>query len=42
MPFQLDVDKVLCFYQHMYEDLKKNKTVQSILQKYFDEYVLSV
>jgi hypothetical protein len=31
-----DVDKVLCVYQHMYEDLKKEKTVQSTLLKYFE------
>jgi hypothetical protein len=29
-----DVGKALCVYQHMYEDLKKEKTVQSTLLKY--------
>jgi hypothetical protein len=29
-------DKAFCIYQHMYEDLKKQKTVQSILLKYFE------
>lgn len=31
-----DLDKALCIYQHMYEDLKKEKTVQSMLLKYFE------
>jgi hypothetical protein len=30
-----NVDKAFCVYQHMYEDLKKEKTVQSVLLKYF-------
>jgi hypothetical protein len=30
-----DADKALCTYHHMYEDLKKIKTVQSTLLKYF-------
>jgi hypothetical protein len=31
-----DVDKALCVYQLMYEDLKKEKTVQSAVLKYFE------
>jgi hypothetical protein len=30
------VDKALCVYQHMYEDLKKEKAVGSTLLKYFE------
>jgi hypothetical protein len=30
------MDKALCIYQHMYENLKKEKTVESILLKYFE------
>jgi hypothetical protein len=36
MQIRQDVDKALCIYQHMYEDLKKEKTVQSTLLKYFE------
>jgi hypothetical protein len=36
MQIRRDVDKSLCVYQHMYEDLKKEKTVQSTLLKYFE------
>ncbi|XP_036597382.1 tigger transposable element-derived protein 1-like [Trichosurus vulpecula] len=32
-----DVDKALCTYQRMYEDLKKEKTIQSTLLKYFKQ-----
>jgi hypothetical protein len=31
-----DVDKALCVYQHRYEDIEKEKTVQSALPKYFE------
>jgi hypothetical protein len=36
MQIRRDVNKALCIYQNMYEDLKKEKTVQSILLKYFE------
>jgi hypothetical protein len=29
-----DVDKALCIYQHIYEDLKKNSSVYAV--KYFE------
>lgn len=32
--FARDVDKALCTYQRMYEDLKYEKKVQSMLIKY--------
>ncbi|XP_007498102.2 tigger transposable element-derived protein 1-like [Monodelphis domestica] len=32
-----DVDKALCTYQRMYEDLKKEKTIESTLPKYFKQ-----
>uniref|UniRef100_A0A5F8GLC9 Tigger transposable element-derived protein 1-like n=1 Tax=Monodelphis domestica TaxID=13616 RepID=A0A5F8GLC9_MONDO len=32
-----DVDKALCTYQRMYEDLKKEKTIESTLLKYFKQ-----
>jgi hypothetical protein len=35
MLIRRDEDKALCVYQHMYEDLKKEETVQSTLLKYF-------
>jgi hypothetical protein len=31
-----DVDKAFCVYQHRYEDIKKEETVQSALLKYFE------
>jgi hypothetical protein len=34
MQIHQDVDKALCVYQQVYEDLKKEKTVQSAI-KYF-------
>jgi hypothetical protein len=34
MQIRQDVDKALCVYQHVCEDLKKEKTVQSTLLKY--------
>jgi hypothetical protein len=36
MKIRQDVDKALCMYQHMYEDLKKKKTVQSTLLNYIE------
>jgi hypothetical protein len=36
MQIRRDVDKALCVYQHVCEDLKKEKTVQSTLLKYFE------
>jgi hypothetical protein len=36
MQISRDVDKALCVYQHIYEDLKKEKTFQSTLLKYFE------
>jgi hypothetical protein len=35
-----DVNKAICVYQLMYEDLKKEKTVQSTLLKYFESVSL--
>jgi uncharacterized protein YjcR len=36
MQTRRDKVKALCVYQHMYEDLKKEKTVQSTLLKHFE------
>jgi hypothetical protein len=36
MQIRRDVDNALCVYQYMYEDLKKEKTVQYTLLKYFE------
>jgi hypothetical protein len=36
MQIRRDTNKALCVYQYMYEDLKKEKTVQSTLLKYFE------
>jgi hypothetical protein len=36
MQIRRDVGKALCVYQHIYGDLKKEKTVQSTLLKYFE------
>jgi hypothetical protein len=36
MQIPRDVNKALCVYRHMYEDLKKEKTVQSMLLKHFE------
>jgi hypothetical protein len=35
MQIRQDVGKALCVYQHIYEDSKKKKAVQSTLLKYF-------
>jgi hypothetical protein len=35
MQIRRDENKAFCVYQHMYQDLKKEKTVQSTLLKYF-------
>ncbi|XP_043835158.1 tigger transposable element-derived protein 1-like [Dromiciops gliroides] len=37
MQIHQDVDKALCTYQRMYEDLKKEKTIQSTLLKYIKQ-----
>jgi hypothetical protein len=37
MQIRRDMDKALCVYQHMYEDIKKEKTVQSTLRKYSED-----
>jgi hypothetical protein len=37
MQIRRDVDKALCLYHHMYEDLKKEKKVQSTLLKYLEK-----
>jgi hypothetical protein len=39
MQIRRDVDKTLCVYQRLYEDLKRGKTVQSTLLKYFEETI---
>jgi hypothetical protein len=36
MQIRRDVDEAFCVYQHMYEDVKKEKTVQSTLLKCFE------
>jgi hypothetical protein len=36
MQIRRDVDNALCVYRHMYEDLMKEKAVQSTLLKYFE------
>jgi hypothetical protein len=33
-----DMAKAFCVYQHRYEDIKKEKTAQSVLPKYFERH----
>jgi hypothetical protein len=37
MQIRRDVNDALCVYRHMYEDLRKEKVVQSTQLKYFEK-----